>query len=178
MNLEDARFRKLNDYYDLFSNTFGDVGERQDQTQGGSKRKFTPAGGINTLGEVIDRSWFTNRVGSRPMSVDEVRGGAGEGNAPSLEGEWTIVGAKTQGVTPGFRIRDSKGRNYLLKFDPLDYSEMATGADIIGSRLFHALGYNVPENYLARIPTLVSILLTIGWPRTPLFMRVGKHSRR
>ena len=29
-----------------------------------------------------------------------------------------------------------------------------------------------------RIPTLVSILLTIGWPRTPLFMRVGKHSRR
>ena len=31
---------------------------------------------------------------------------------------------------------------------------------------------------LARIPTLVSILLTIGWPRTPLFMRVGKHSRR
>ena len=30
----------------------------------------------------------------------------------------------------------------------------------------------------ARIPTLVSILLTIGWPRTPLFMRVGKHSRR
>ena len=31
---------------------------------------------------------------------------------------------------------------------------------------------------LTRIPTLVSILLTIGWPRTPLFMRVGKHSRR
>ncbi len=32
--------------------------------------------------------------------------------------------------------------------------------------------------FSARIPTLVSILLTIGWPRTPLFMRVGKHSRR
>ena len=31
---------------------------------------------------------------------------------------------------------------------------------------------------LARISTLVSILLTIGWPRTPLLMRVGKHSRR
>ena len=30
----------------------------------------------------------------------------------------------------------------------------------------------------ARISTLVSILLTIGWPRTPLLMRVGKHSRR
>ena len=29
-----------------------------------------------------------------------------------------------------------------------------------------------------RISTLVSVLLTIGWPRTPLFMLVGKHSRR
>jgi hypothetical protein len=150
INLEDARFRKLNDYYDLFSNTLGDMGERQEQPRGGSKAKgkLIPAEGINTLGEVIDRSWFTNRVGSRPMSVDEIRGGAGEGNAPSMDGEWTIVGAKTQGVTPGFRIRDSRGRNYLLKFDPLDYPGMATGADIIGSRLFYALGYNVPENYL------------------------------
>ena len=30
----------------------------------------------------------------------------------------------------------------------------------------------------ARISTLVSVLLTIGWPRTPLLMRVEKHSRR
>ncbi len=36
----------------------------------------------------------------------------------------------------------------------------------------------VPVALYTRIPTLVSILLTIGWPRTPLFMRVGKHSRR
>ena len=32
--------------------------------------------------------------------------------------------------------------------------------------------------FLTRISTLVSVLLTIGWPRTPLLMRVGKHSRR
>ena len=148
MNLEDARFRKLNDYYDLFTNTFSDVGERHGQGQGGNQREFIPAGGINTLGKTIDSAWFTNRIGSRPMSIDEIRRGAGGGNAPSMEGKWTIVGAKTQGVTPGFRIRDSKGRNYLLKFDPPNYPEMATGADVIGSHLFYALGYNVPENYL------------------------------
>ena len=34
------------------------------------------------------------------------------------------------------------------------------------------------EDDSARISTLVSVLLTIGWPRTPLFIRVGKHSRR
>jgi glucose dehydrogenase len=33
-------------------------------------------------------------------------------------------------------------------------------------------------DHKTRISTLVSVLLTIGWPRTPLFMRVGKHSRR
>ena len=46
----------------------------------------------------------------------------------------------------------------------------------IRSRL--VLVCNPRGDVLARIPTLVSILLTIGWPRTPLFMRVGKHSRR
>ncbi|MDA1314791.1 MAG: hypothetical protein O2968_15770 [Acidobacteria bacterium] len=148
MNLEDARFRKLNDYYDLFTNTFGDVGERQGQVQDGRKSQFIPSGGVNTLGEVMDSAWFSNRIGSRPMGVEEIQQGAGDGNAPAIEGQWTIVGAKTQGVTPGFRIRDSSGRNYLLKFDPLDYPEMATGADVIGAHLFHALGYNVPENYL------------------------------
>ena len=144
MPLEDARFRKLNDYYDLFSNMFSDVGEEH----GDGKQGLIPAGGVNTLGEALDSAWFTNRMGTHPMSVADVRRGAGEGNGPSMDGPWTIVGAKTQGVTPGFRIRDSRGRNYLLKFDPLKYPEMATGADIIGSHLFHALGYNVPENYL------------------------------
>ena len=37
---------------------------------------------------------------------------------------------------------------YLLKFNSLAYPEMATGSDMIGSAFFHALGYNVPENYL------------------------------
>jgi len=148
MSLNDARFRKLNDYYDLFTNTFGGSGERHGQARDGNKSKFIPSGGVNTLGEAMDSAWFSNRIGSRPMSVEEIKRGPGDGNAPAMEGEWTIVGAKTQGVTPGFRIRDSKGRNYLLKFDPLDYPEMATGADVIGSHLFHALGYNVPENYL------------------------------
>ena len=44
--------------------------------------------------------------------------------------------------------------------------------------LLRSQGLPAPEFVLTRIPTLVSILLTIGWPRTPLFMRVGKHSRR
>jgi hypothetical protein len=59
-----------------------------------------------------------------------------------------VVAAKDEGVTPGFRIRDAAGRQYLLKFDPPSNPELASAADVITSKFFYALGYNVPENYV------------------------------
>ena len=143
VRVEDAAFRKLNDYYDLFSHEFQTLGEPQ-------PKKGPPirAQATNTLDEVPDDpAWFVNRIGVREMSVEEMVRGPGD-NRPPADGIWTIVAAKTEGVTPGFRIKDSSGTQYLLKFDPLNHPEMATGADVIGSRILHALGYNVPENYL------------------------------
>ena len=46
-------------------------------------------------------------------------------------------------------VRDSTGTLYFVKFDPPSNPEMATGAEVISTRLFWALGFNVPENYLA-----------------------------
>ena len=155
LQVEDASFRKLNDYVDLFQNMFAKPGDRQPTKEeirkarkSGQDIKPVPAQSANTLGEVPDSPWFTNRIGSRPMSVEDVLRGPGNENAPARDGPWEIVAAKTEGVTPGFRIRDSKGRQYFLKFDPARHPEMATSVDVIGSRLFYALGYNVPENYL------------------------------
>lgn len=65
-----------------------------------------------------------------------------------MDGPWMITGAKTEGVTPGFQFKDAAGRRYVLKFDPPDHPEMATAAEIVGTALFHDLGYNVPENHL------------------------------
>lgn len=146
LSAEKAVPRKLNDFFDAVMNTLGHPGERHMHVKG--EREFIPAGAVNTLGEVPDSAWFTNRIGSRQMSVEEIVRGPGNDHAPSMEGSWTITGAKTEGVTPGFQIKDSAGRRYVLKFDPLKYPEMATGAEMIGTALFHALGYNVPENYL------------------------------
>ncbi len=122
LHVEDADFRKINDYLDLFQNMFGKPGERQPTKQeirkarkSGQDIKPVPAQSANTLGEVPDSPWFTNRIGSRPMSVEDVLRGPGNENAPAREGPWEIVAAKTEGVTPGFRIRDSKGRQYFLK---------------------------------------------------------------
>ena len=143
ISLEDAAYRKLNDFYDLFLHTFGDPGE-----QGPEGGEPIRAQSTNTVDEVPDNAWFTNRIGSVPMSVEDVARGPRTGNAPDPGGPWTIVGAKTEGVTPGFQIEDSRGSRYLLKFDPETNPEMATGAGVIGALIFHALGYNVPEDYL------------------------------
>jgi len=144
--VDNAVPRKMNDFFDVVMNTLGHPGERHNQASG--EQRFISAGAVNTLGEVPDSAWFTNRIGSRAMTGEEVARGPRNGNAPSAEGPWVITAAKTEGVTPGFFIKDSAGRRYLLKFDPPDHPEMATGAEMVGTAVFHSLGYNVPENYL------------------------------
>jgi len=103
---------------------------------------------VNAMGEVDSSSWFTNRNFMKEMTLEEVAKGPNEGKEPDLNGKWTVIGAKTEGVTPGFRIQDSKGTRFVLKFDPPGYSEMATGAEVVSTKLFHAAGYNAPQNYL------------------------------
>lgn len=136
-----VKLRKLSDYYDFFANIFKPAGEHH------ARNKIIPSQAVNTLGEPIDSSWYTRRHYYTPMTIDELVAGPGNRTPPSPDGPWTIIGAKSEGITPGFMIRDSRGETYLLKFDPLEYPELATGADIISSKLFHALGYHVPENY-------------------------------
>lgn len=142
LRVEDANRRRVNDMYDLFQKLLGKPGAKHPR-QGPPVRALS----INTLDEVPDNSWFTNRIGSRPMTVEELTRLPEDARSPA-EGPWTITGAKTEGITPGFRIRDSRGNAYFLKFDPLANPEMATAADVIGAFIFRALGYNVPTNHL------------------------------
>lgn len=102
---------------------------------------------VNTLDEVPDSSWFTNRIGIKEMSPADVKRGPDMSDGPAA-GELIVLKGKTIGVTPGFWIRDKMGTTYILKFDPPGNPEMASGAEIISSKLFYAIGYNVPENYL------------------------------
>jgi hypothetical protein len=110
--------------------------------------RIPPAMNVNTLGEVPDSSWFQNRIGTREMSIEELVRGPDTTGGPA-EGTWTITAGKTQGITPGFTIRDSRGHVYFVKFDPILYPNLATAADVIATKFFHAFGYFVPENYVA-----------------------------
>jgi hypothetical protein len=102
----------------------------------------------NTLGEVPDSEWYTNRHALHPMSIDELVRGSGNSNPPETDGKWKVISAKNDGVTPGVVIEDNHRNRYLLKFDPPDYPELASAPDVIGSKFYYALGYNTPENYI------------------------------
>lgn len=138
----DVKPRKLSDYYDFFLHSFAHPGEHQ------PKRETIAAKNTNTLAEVPDSPWYTNRHGRHPMTAEQLARGPNTGDPPSMAGPWRVTKAKTEGVTPGLEIDDARGVHYWLKFDPADNPEMSTAADVIGSVFFHALGYNVPENYI------------------------------
>ncbi len=129
--------RPLSKTIDLFQKTFTKPREGEVQAQN-----------VNTLGEVPDSSWFTNRMSRSVMAIDNLVRGPDRGEGPDLSRTWVIIGAKTEGVTPGFRILDGRGDVYFVKFDPLYWPQMATSTETIGTKFFYAFGYNVPENYL------------------------------
>jgi hypothetical protein len=72
---------------------------------------------VDGFDEVPDNSWFTNRNGRRPLSIDEIRTGANVTGSPAA-GRWRVVSVKSEGVTPGMTIVDGRGRRYIIKFDP------------------------------------------------------------
>lgn len=142
LNVESVRNRKLSDIYDLFHHQFNHPGEHQPKSGPPIRARA-----VNTLGEPMDGAWYTKRHYYRRMSIDELKKGPGTGTPP--EGKtWTVVGAKSEGITAGFTVLDGRGTRYFIKFDPPTNPEMATAADAIGSRFFHALGYHVPDNFI------------------------------
>ena len=105
---------------------------------------------INTIDEVPDSSWFTNRVLARAITPDEIARGplTGDGPAP---GRWSIVSPKLSGFAPGFTILDSRGDRWFVSFDAAGHPEAATGAIAVANKIFWALGYWQVENFLVSI---------------------------
>ncbi len=130
---------RLSQIYDFVENSFM-TRPRQDPV--------LEAENTNTLGEVPDSSWFTNRMGKRVMSLEELVRGPNRSSGPDRSQPWTVIAAKTEGVTPEFTIRDARGDIYFIKFDPLDHLQLPTSTEVIATKLFYSFGYNVPENYL------------------------------
>lgn len=107
--------------------------------------------GVNSLDEVPDSSWFTNRIGVRDLTADEIRTGPNVVGNPEQHVPWHVVRKKTYGDALGFIIRDTRGEEFIVKLDRKGNREMESAAQIIAGRLLWACGYNVTDDYIARV---------------------------
>jgi hypothetical protein len=128
------------DMYDFVEHTFMSPGERVDR----------PAVNVNTLDEVPDSSWFTNRIGRRRLSREELVRGPDRQPRPDIQ-DWPIVSGKAEGVQPGYRVLDPEKHLWQIEFDPPSNPEMASAVEVIGTAFYHALGYNTVEVYITDI---------------------------
>jgi hypothetical protein len=105
---------------------------------------------VNTIDEVPDSSWFTNRIYAKPVTLEEITGGPNTGDGPA-PGRWTIIRPKAAGTAPGFIIRDERGDVWFIAFDPDRYPVASTAAVAVATRLFWALGYYQVASHLTTI---------------------------
>jgi hypothetical protein len=143
--------------YDFFVNTFGDPGEKRD----------VRALNVNTVDEVPDSSWFTNRLGLRTMTTAEIVRGPDRDGPLALTG-WVVSGGKSGGIQPGFRMSDPSGQIYQIEVDPPSNPELASGAEIIGTAFYHAIGYHVVDVYPAEIDRATLVISDKATIRDPL----------
>jgi hypothetical protein len=125
---------------DLATNLFGRPGDLT----------AVKARNVNSIDEISDSNWFTNRIVARPLTVEELTRGPLTGSGPA-DGAWSIVSPKLAGFAPGFTMRDSRNELWFVSFDAEAHPESATGAIAVAHRLFWALGYWQTENHLVSV---------------------------
>jgi hypothetical protein len=168
LNAAGAAEQEDSNGYDFVVHSFLKPGDRRD----------VKAMNVNTLDEVPDSSWFTNRIGRREIALDELVRGPDRDRSPvNLQG-WIVSGGKGSGVQPGFRMRDPSGQLYQIEVDPPSNPELASGAEVIGTAFYHAFGYHVVEVYLAEIDASNLKIADSARIRDPLTGRQRSLERR
>src|SRR5579863_746223 len=102
---------------------------------------------VNSLDEVPDSSWFTNRIGAHPMSIEDVTRGACSPELilvpnVSADGTWLIDHGKDNGSSPGFRVNIPGKGKYLLKGEIPEQPERPSAASAIGAAVYNDVGFN------------------------------------
>jgi len=107
-------------------------------------RKVPEAPNVNAYDEVGNSSWFTNRNHVRALPAEAVREGPFGGTHPTPP--YTIKSVKTHGFNPGFNIKDSAGKRWVVKLDRIGFPQISSGAGVVSSRLVWAAGYNISHD--------------------------------
>lgn len=139
ITIEEPHHRSLSPVYDLLDNSFGSNGVGILQR----------AEGVNSLGEVPDSTWFTNRIGVREMPIEELLRGGNDSEGPIAP--HVVTGADLRTGTRHLVVRDRRGDIYELVFDQKGFPNLATGAGAVSSRFFHAIGYHVLPSRITEV---------------------------
>ncbi len=78
----------------------------------GYKPSGVRARNINTIDEVPDSSWFTNRIGTTTVTAEELVRGPNLG-APPDPSKWVLIREKTVGRPPGLHREGREGRDLV-----------------------------------------------------------------
>ena len=127
--------------YNLFARPGGSTGSVRAQN-------------VNTIDEVPDSSWFTNRILARPLTIAELLRGPNildEDAQQRAQQRGVVTGLKSTGAAPGFVGRTGDDDYWFVTFDAAGHPEAATGALMVASKLFWALGYWQVEQYLTAL---------------------------
>jgi hypothetical protein len=124
---------------------------------------FDPGGeavNANSLDEVPDSSWFTNRPPSDQETTLSACDPAQFLDPESAEdGTWVIDKGKSDGSTAGFRLTIPGRGKYMFKGEPTDQPERPSAASIVGAAVYHLAGYNTScEQIIYFKPSLLKLL--------------------
>jgi hypothetical protein len=119
---------------------------------------------VNSLDEVPDSAWFTNRLGVHPITLQQLRLGACSPSSllhpeSAADGSWIIDKGKSNGSSPGFRVNIGGKAKYMFKSDSGGQPERPSAASIIGAAAYHAVGfYSSCEQVVYFKPSLLKLM--------------------
>lgn len=112
-------------------------------------RKPDEAENVNVLDEVPNSSWYTRRHYFESMDSDALKQGPNIVGGPFTADSITVISGKSEGVTPGFTIKDTRGDIYIVKLDNPQFPEMISSSEVISTLIYYASGYFTPQNSVA-----------------------------
>jgi len=133
---------KAADFHKMFY--FVDVVVRRPAVRTLAPAPIRAARDVNSMDEVPRSSWFTPRIGVRELPIDDVLRGPADVGPPQPPIQ--VLKAKPEG-NPGFVIADTRGKKYIVKFDPPAFPAIETTTALVVNRVFWSFGYNVPEDF-------------------------------
>jgi len=106
--------------------------------------RYPEAANVNEYDEVPNSTWFTNRNHLRAVSIAQIEEGAFGAVAPTPP--YVIKSVKKHGFNPGFNIKDSAGKRWVVKLDAPGHPRISSGAGVVSGRLVWAAGYNISHD--------------------------------